>query len=298
MTKKLLFIINPNSGLKKSLKVFNNYKDKIINLGFSYKFIITEYKGHAESIVQNLPTSEFCRIIVMGGDGTINEVLSGLYLSNKLESTNIAIIPTGSGNSVMHDLNLLDIDKAFDAALGSNIIKIDSILTQFDNCTKISISIVGWGMFSYGNVLAEKLRCIGTIRYDVASIITLLIKKSYQAKLTIDEKPEKEISCSFLVGCNSKHTGKGMYIAPNGGFKDRVIDFVTVDNKVSRLQIANLFSKVYSGKHIELPYVQMEKVNSFKINSNQETFFNIDGELVKSKSVSAKVFPSSVNIYV
>jgi len=153
-------------------------------------------------------------------------------------------------------------------------------------------------MFSYGNVLAEKLRCIGTIRYDVASIITLLIKKSYQAKLTIDEKPENEISCSFLVGCNSKHTGKGMYIAPNGGFKDRVIDFVTVDNKVSRLQIANLFSKVYSGKHIELPYVQMEKVNSFKINSNQETFFNIDGELVKSKSVYAKVFPNSVNIYV
>jgi len=296
--KSILFIINPKSGIKKSLKVFEDNQNKINQKNFIANILITDGPGHAERFVQKEDLSKYDRLIIMGGDGTINEVLSGLYLSKKLESTNIAIIPTGSGNSVMHDLNLLDIDKAFDAALGSNIIKIDSMLTQFDSCTKISISIVGWGMFSYGNVLAEKLRCIGTIRYDVASIITLLIKKSYQAKLTIDEKPEKEISCSFLVGCNSKHTGKGMYIAPNGGFKDRVIDFVTVDNKVSRLQIANLFSKVYSGKHIELPYVQMEKVNSFKINSNQETFFNIDGELVKSKSVSAKVFPNSVNIYV
>ncbi len=296
--KSILFIINPKSGIKKSLKVFEDNQNKINQKNFIANILITDGPGHAERFVQKEDLSKYDRLIIMGGDGTINEVLSGLYLSKKLESTNIAIIPTGSGNSVMHDLNLLEIDKAFDAALGSNIIKIDSMLTQFDSCTKISISIVGWGMFSYGNVLAEKLRCIGTIRYDVASIITLLIKKSYQAKLTIDEKPEKEISCSFLVGCNSKHTGKGMYIAPNGGFKDRVIDFVTVDNKVSRLQIANLFSKVYSGKHIELPYVQMEKVNSFKINSNQETFFNIDGELVKSKSVSAKVFPSSVNIYV
>lgn len=296
--KSILFIINPKSGIKKSLKVFEDNQKKINQKNFIANIFITNGPGHAERFVQKEDLSKYDRLIIMGGDGTINEVLSGLYLSNKLESTNIAIIPTGSGNSVMHDLNLLDIDKAFDAALGSNIIKIDSILTQFDNCTKISISIVGWGMFSYGNVLAEKLRFIGTIRYDIASIITLLIKKSYQAKLTIDEKPENEISCSFLVGCNSKHTGKGMYIAPNGGFKDRVIDFVTVDNKVSRLQIANLFSKVYSGKHIELPYVQMEKVNSFKINSNQETFFNIDGELVKSKSVYAKVFPNSVNIYV
>jgi diacylglycerol kinase (ATP) len=296
--KSILIIINPKSGIKKSLKVFEDNQNKINQKNFIANILITDGPGHAERFVQKEDLSKYDRLIIMGGDGTINEVLSGLYLSKKLESTNIGIIPTGSGNSVMHDLNLLEIDKAFDAALGSNIIKIDSMLTQFDSCTKISISILGWGMFSYGNVLAEKLRCIGTIRYDVASIITLLIKKSYQAKLTIDDKKENEISCSFLVGCNSKHTGKGMYIAPNGGFKDRAIDFVTVDNKVSRFQIANLFSKVYSGKHIELPYVQMEKVNSFKINSNQETFFNIDGELVKSKSVYAKVFPNSVNIYV
>ena len=298
MKKKLLFIINPKSGHRKSLKVFNRFKSKINNLGFSYKLIITEHQGHAEAIIQNMPLSEYDRLIIMGGDGTINEVLSGLNQCNKLEATNIAIIPTGSGNSVMHDLNLLEIDKAFNVALGNNIIKIDSILAQFDNCTKISISIIGWGMFSQGNVLAEKLRFIGTIRYDIASIITLLIKRSYKAELIIDENTRNDISCSFLVGCNSKHTGKGMYIAPDGGFQDGVIDFVTVENKVSRFQIANLFSKVYSGKHTILPYVKIQKVNSFKINSNQETFFNIDGELVKSKSVSAKVFPKSVNIYV
>ena len=296
--KPILCIINPKSGVKKSLKAFKDNQKKFTEKNFESEILITKESGHAERFVQKEDLSSFDRLIIMGGDGTVNEVLNGLYLSNRLESTNIAIIPTGSGNSVMHDLNLLEIDKAFDVALGNNIIKIDSILAQFDNCTKISISIIGWGMFSQGNVLAEKLRFIGTIRYDIASIITLLIKRSYKAELIIDENTRNDISCSFLVGCNSKHTGKGMYIAPDGGFQDGVIDFVTVENKVSRFQIANLFAKVYSGKHTILPYVKMQKVNSFKINSNQETFFNIDGELIKSKSVSAKVFPKSVNIYV
>ena len=43
----------------------------------------------------------------------------------------------------------------------------------FDNEVRLSVSIIGWGMFSYANLLAEQLRFLGIIRYDVASIISL-----------------------------------------------------------------------------------------------------------------------------
>ncbi|MEE2632156.1 MAG: hypothetical protein VX826_00300, partial [Candidatus Neomarinimicrobiota bacterium] len=159
------------------------------------------------------------------------------------------------------------------------------------------ISIIGWGMFSYGNLLAEKLRFLGTIRYDVASIIKLLQRSFYDAKMTINNNTS-DISCAFIVGCNSIHTGKGMKAAPNGGFFDGVIDILIVKNDVNRLQLINLFSKVFKGEHIHLPYVHIEKAKSFKIDALGESLFNLDGDLVKSSKISTEVIPKAIKLLV
>ena len=68
---------------------------------------------------------------------------------------------------------------------------------------------------------------MGPIRYDVASIITLLENKIHKAEIEVDGE-HKVLECAFIVGCNSKHTGKGMIVAPKGGFADKKIDLITV----------------------------------------------------------------------
>ena len=68
------------------------------------------------------------------------------------------------------------------------------------------------------------------------------------------------------------YTGKGMKAAPNGGFFDGVIDILIVKNDVNRFQLINLFSKVFSGEHVQLPYVHIEKAKSFTIDALGESF--------------------------
>ena len=51
------------------------------------------------------------------------------------------------------------------------------------------------------------------------------------------------LECAFIVGCNSKHTGKGMIVAPNGGFSDKKIDLITVGKNVNRFQVLRFFKK-------------------------------------------------------
>lgn len=295
--KNILCIVNPISGLKKSLKVYYELKDVIESHGFTSELLKTEYAGHAKKVVSELKLNQFNRILIFGGDGTVNEVINGLYQSDLCSFFPIGIIPTGSGNSVVHDIDCLDYNIAIKRALSDNIRLMDVNKAIFDNEVRLSVSIIGWGMFSFGNVLADKLRFLGTIRYDIASVIKLLEKTLYKAKISIDGETS-DISCAFMVGCNSIHTGKGMKIAPLGGFYDEMIDMVIVKDDVSRLQLFAIFKKVYTGEHADLPYVHMSQVKSFSIDALKDSYFNVDGEIIKSRKVSTQILPKTIKLLV
>ena len=293
----ILCIVNPVSGLKKSLKSYHDIEHKIKEVGFSPELLVTEYSGHAMDFLSKAKPNQFNRVFIFGGDGTVNEVINGLYRADLLNDTPIGVIPTGSGNSVMHDIDCLDYVDAVDRALQDNIQLMDVNKVVFDNEVRLSVSIIGWGMFSYANLLAEQLRFLGTIRYDVASIIKLMQRSFYNAKVTIDGE-NFDIECAFIVGCNSVHTGKGMKAAPNGGFFDSVMDIFIVKNDVSRMQLMNIFLKVFKGEHIHLPYVHMEKATSLKIDALGESLFNLDGDLIKSSKVTTEVIPKAIKLLV
>ena len=293
----ILCIVNPVSGLKKSLKSYHDIEHKIKEAGFSPELLVTEYSGHAMDFLSKVKPNQFNRIFIFGGDGTVNEVINGLYRSDLLNDTPIGVIPTGSGNSVMHDIDCLDYVDAVDRALQDNIQLMDVNKVIFDDEVRLSVSIIGWGMFSYANLLAEQLRFLGTIRYDVASIIKLMQRSFYNAKVTIDGE-NFDIECAFIVGCNSIHTGKGMKAAPNGGFFDNVMDIFIVKNDVSRMQLMNIFLKVFKGEHIHLPYVHMKKATFLKIDALGESLFNLDGDLIKSSKVTTEVIPKAIKLLV
>ena len=295
--KNILCIVNPVSGLKKSLKVYYELKDVIESHGFTSELLKTEYAGHAKKVVSELRLNQFNRILIFGGDGTVNEVVNGLYQSDLCSFFPIGIIPTGSGNSIVHDIDCLDYNIAIKRALSDNIRLMDVNKAIFDNEVRLSVSIIGWGMFSFGNVLADKLRFLGTIRYDIASVIKLVEKTLYKAKISIDGETS-DISCAFMVGCNSIHTGKGMKIAPLGGFYDEMIDMVIVKDDVSRLQLFAIFKKVYTGEHVDLPYVHMSQVKSFSIDALKDSYFNVDGETIKSRKVSTQILPKTIKLLV
>ena len=293
----ILCIVNPVSGLKKSLKSYHDIEHKIKEAGFSPELLVTEYSGHAMDFLSKAKPNQFNRVFIFGGDGTVNEVINGLYRADLLNDTPIGVIPTGSGNSVMHDIDCLDYVDAVDRALQNNIQLMDVNKVVSDDEVRLSVSIIGWGMFSYANLLAEQLRFLGTIRYDVASIIKLMQRSFYNAKVTIDSETF-DIECAFIVGCNSIHTGKGMKAAPNGGFFDSVMDIFIVKNDVSRMQLMNIFLKVFKGEHIHLPYVHMKKATSLKIDALGESLFNLDGDLIKSSKVTTEVIPKAIKLLV
>ena len=101
----LCFIINPNSGKKKAFQIFKSIKPVLDNKSITFDLFKTNYKEHAIKITQNLDFTKYNGIFMIGGDGTFHEIVAGIMTRKDQKKIPIGIIPGGSGNSFLYDLN-------------------------------------------------------------------------------------------------------------------------------------------------------------------------------------------------
>ena len=64
------------------------------------------------------------------------------------------------------------------------------------------------------------------------------------------------------------------------------------------LKLLTIFKKVYTGEHIDLPYVHMSQIQSFSIDALEDSYFNVDGETIKSRKVIAEILPKTIKLLV
>tara|TARA_B100000214_G_scaffold355906_1_gene314108 strand:- start:2688 stop:3563 length:876 start_codon:yes stop_codon:yes gene_type:complete len=287
----ILSIINPNSGTKDSIEVYNKCKPKIIDKGYIVDEIITTHHMHAYDEIKNI-SSNIDQIILFGGDGTAHEVVNGLIRFNK--QIPIGIVPCGSGNSIMHDLNQLDYTCAIETILRNKKRDIDILEVKCKQQTLYAANIVGWGMVTDIGVSAEKYRWLGTSRYTLMSVVEVFKYNKRPAKLSIDGEVINE-SFLFVMASNTIHTGKGMKISPKAKIDDGLMDVVVVKDGPSRLKLLNLLPKIFDGTHInekEVLYIQAKEIQLI----TEEEVLNIDGELKGSTPISIRVLPNKIKI--
>ena len=110
-----------------------------------------------------------------------------------------------------------------------------------------AFNIVGCGLVSHINTLAEKMRYFGPARYNIATIMKIISPPVLKAKISFNGEIHAKDYC-FLLACNTRFTGKGMKMAPLAKLNDGLIDFLIVE-KTTRLKLLLLFPKIFSGKH-------------------------------------------------
>ena len=107
LKNKYLLIINPVSGTKKIKNIVNNICYCLDKYNIKPHIFLSKYKNHIKEHIKTLPSGAFTDIIIWGGDGTFNEVINGLLNRNDKYLPTLGFLPGGTGNSVMHDLQIL-----------------------------------------------------------------------------------------------------------------------------------------------------------------------------------------------
>jgi diacylglycerol kinase family enzyme len=122
MPRKLLFIVNPNAGKKKSDKIIQTIR-KTFPANIYYQFVIWKDKNNFDEIVKLLKSEGYTDAIAVGGDGTVNQVAKNILNSN----ITLGIIPIGSGNGLARTLGIsIDIDQAIKQIVDGQTTTIDS----------------------------------------------------------------------------------------------------------------------------------------------------------------------------
>ena len=294
--KKYYLTVNPYGGGKKGPKILKDVLPLFEQKNIELNIIETEYAGHNKDLANQLNMDGYDGFCCIGGDGTLNEVINGLLTRKDRLKFPIGLITGGTGNSFMHDLDCLDPIEAANKIISDKRRFIDVFSCNTDGETFYGFNILGWGIPTDANILADKLRWMGPQRYNFASIIEVLRHKKRFARVIIDNN-SIGADFAFIIGCNTIHTGKGMRMAPLARLNDGLIDLIIV-RKVSRFKLLKLFPKVFSGKHIGDPGVDYRQVKQFKIMSEDKSQLNLDGEVLGSTPVEVKILPKEVEILI
>ena len=291
-----LIITNPKSGVGKSKKILDSIVIPKLEFNkINYKCLLTKYQFHATKLVESEQLNDFDLILVLGGDGTMHEVVNGMLNRNDKINIPIGLLPTGSGNSLLRDRGNTDIIESLNLILQNNISSIDILKINTPKQIFYSINLMGWGMVNDINILAEKMRWMGPIRYNVSSIIEIFRYSPRYAEIEIDSKIYND-KYAFIIACNTIHIGKGMKMAPHARLDDGKMDLIIIKNNFNRIKLLKMFPTLFTGNHINDPLVEYRQAKSLKLTPNTNTILNIDGEMIGETPITIEVVPGIIKL--
>ena len=273
MKKRILFIINPISGVGKKNtlpQLIHNHIDHSI---FSYEIAYTEYKGHAVKISTDAADKGVDIVCVAGGDGSVNEV--GTALINR--KTALAILPTGSGNGIARHLGLsMRLKTALKKINEQKFETIDTI--QLDG--KHFIGVSGFGFDALIAKRFEEYHSRGLISYA-----RLVLKgfKNYKGINVVINNNTTYSNLLFCVIANTSQFGNGFYISPKSSVTDGNFEIIMVSlpNIIGfiRLLLSSFMGTIHRSK-----YVKSIQTNTAQIKV-ESSLAHIDGEPIELKDL-------------
>ena len=268
---------------------------KLKSLDIQYDLEISKKPKHIYKKIKELPFEEYDKICCIGGDGSMHEVINGIMDRSDNKFLPIGLVTAGTGNAFMRDINALNPMIALEKIINNKKREIDIFECKTSNKKFYAFNVVGWGIPSDVNILAEKIRWVGGQRYNIASIIEVIRKKQRIATLQFNNQ-EIHDDFGFIMACNTIHTGKGMKIAPEAKIDDGLLDLLVVRN-ISRAKLLRLFTKIFDGSHINHEDVEYYKTTDLKIITSEKSMLNVDGDNKGFSPVEIKLLPNAIEIF-
>lgn len=292
---KHIFIINPNAGKKRKEDIINQIEE--VFEGTDYRIEVTTAPKEATSIAKRYAKTgiEMC-IYACGGDGTLNEVVNGMYEYNNVY---LGIIPIGTGNDFIkalkpeyRDYDFLQIKNY----LNPSIQKCD--LLDVAGHFTLNIASVGFDVKVAKNV--EKFKFLSfssnSIPYYMSLLNSLLSSLSCDYNILLDGKPLGKSAYSFVVACNGNYYGGGYCPCPNANINDGYID-VCLIHKVTRRKIMRLSHAYKKGEHIQFTdLVEIHRVKKIQILCDDNVLLNVDGEIIKRVNPEIHILNHKINL--
>ncbi|MFW9783419.1 MAG: diacylglycerol/lipid kinase family protein, partial [Candidatus Heimdallarchaeota archaeon] len=271
-------IYNPIAGKPlKGVKPIDIACESLDNLNISYKLIQTEYAGHAIELATQMAKDGF-NVIGAGGDGTCNEVLHGVIISNS--GVLCGFIPIGSGNDIPAVIGIRsDIKRACEIIAEGYSSKSDVGLAVKENGLKRYF--LGVGSQGFDAEVARRANENKDKNYNALVLKALFAWKSKKVKVIMDDDTFEGFANLVAVG-NGGSYGGGMYVCQKAQVDDGLFDISIVD--IKKLKLLLQFKRMYSGSLLPHPNVMENRSKKVRIEmvdpKDTPYLCQVDGEIL------------------
>ena len=292
---KHLFIINPAAGSYDRSKAFKKQIEEVCRAkGLDFTIFVSQAPGQCrEAARKAAETGEDIRIYACGGDGTLNEVVSG---AAGFSNAAVTMFAGGSGNDFVKIFNKTEPFRDLQQLLDAEEATFDLIRCNDDYSLNIcSVGLdarIGTDVANY-----KRLPLLSGFRaYAVSALINIVrgISEHYVIEIggeVIDGKH------TLLCACNGRFYGGGFNPVPDADPADGLLDVLVVKD-VSRLKVAQVIGKYKNGKYAAYPHlIRHFRTDRVKIICDKPTPINLDGELRMAQVVDMRVAAEKIRFF-
>lgn len=280
------FIVNPKARSGMGEMIWKMLEPELKKQQAVYKVHMTEKRKQAEKIAEAVTSDgREHTLVVLGGDGTVNEVVNGICSPEK---TTLGCIPLGSSNDFVRGLGISkEPEKALDAVLHpKKIIRMDiGILAGTGGARRFLVSGgIGFDAAVCHEVCVSKWKILlnklglGKLSYAVVALDRLMKDRPVHMTLTLEDGRRREFSKTYFAAfMNLQYEGGGFRFCPEASPEDGMLD-VIVAHDLNVPKILCLLPLAFWGKHVGFTEVTILRCRSVRIDADAPLALHTDGE--------------------
>lgn len=301
-------IVNPVAGSGKGLKDWPQICDVLHRSGIKFDALFTLHKYHGVELAVQAVRNGYRQIIVVGGDGTLHEVVNGLFIQKEVEpkSVLLAVIAVGTGNDW---IRMFGIPKTYPEAIKAiadrHTFLQDVGRVEYWECkikhTRYLANVAGCGYDAavcnmFNNFHSKGYR--GKWLYILAAVLQAF---KYRTKKTVIVADGKEVFRGRMftgtIGV-CKYSGGGLTQTPLAIADDGLFD-LTVVPKMSRFMMFLRYWRVlYNERIYDVPKIKLVRGASLDISSDPPIRVELDGEILGFSDLRFEILEKAIRVVV
>lgn len=286
--KKWFVILNPHAGSGRGKKDQEMLVNLLTKKGFHFKLAISEFPKHTIQLTVQAIEKGYRELIVAGGDGTLNEVVNGIYLQSSCSPAEITVgvIPVGTGNDWIKTFGVPNHYKEAIKILnrGKTIQQDIGRVIYSENGQSKTCYFANMAGFGFDAMVAQKTNQMkdkgrkGISLYLQALGVSFFKYKTFRTKIVIDDQEINDFIFLASIGIG-KFNGGGMMLAPDADPTNGIFQ-VTVIRKVGLFAVLRNLAGLYNGTFVKDPRVSIHEARRVSISSEKNISGEADGEIL------------------
>ena len=310
MKAETFIIVNPTAGDGQAKKRWQEFENDLKKNQIHYHAVKTEYQNHATELVSEAILEGYHRIGVFSGDGTLNEVLQGLFKEDLVKSDDLKLIFLPAGSSCDFEKKFKNHRNLIERIQAENAIPIDIFKVECQDISgkqinryiinNSSIGIISAANEKFNSVIGMTKK-IKQISVDAGAVICGLQAITqfipFNAQMSLDDEKMPLKCLSNVTIFKTSHFGGNMSYGIESSQNDGQMSVVWLDG-TSRLRLATLMPSLFTGTILKKKQAHYKPCRRFEIHTEDTVIVETDGENIGVPPVKYTILPQALKVII